>query len=129
MYEFNVSRMLAVAERDLRRFRRNAKLFIPMTLMPIVYLVILGKSMGGDLHNLPVAIVVQDEGRAAVNVRDRMLTLAQSRTLFHLASEPDPATAVHRLQEGDYKAVVIVPPGFSEHYARGEPARVGLIVD
>ena len=28
MYEFKPSRLLAVAERDLRRFRRNTKLFI-----------------------------------------------------------------------------------------------------
>ena len=47
---FSVSRTLAVAERDLRRFRRNIQLVIPMVMMPIIYLLILGKSMGGDLH-------------------------------------------------------------------------------
>ncbi len=129
MFDFSLSRMLAVAERDLRRFRRNTKLLIPMTLMPIVYLVILGKSMGGDLHNLRVALVVQDRGAAAVEVRSRLLTLAQSRGLFRLANEPDPSTAVGRLQEGDYKAVVIVPPGFSEDYSRGQLAELGVVVD
>jgi len=129
MLEFSPNRMLAVAERDLRRFRRNTKLFIPMALMPIIYLVILGKSMGGDLHDLPVALVVQDRGVAAVAVRDRVLTLAQSRELFRLRSEPDPSTAVRRLREGDYKAVVIVPQDFSEAFSRGETARLGVVVD
>jgi ABC-type Na+ efflux pump permease subunit len=129
LLDFNLNRMLAVAERDLRRFRRNTKLFIPMTLMPIIYLVILGKSMGGDLHDLPVAVVVEDDGEAAVDVRDRVLTLAQSRELFRLRNEPDPATAVRRLREGQYKAVVIVPPEFSEKVARGEAAPLGLVVD
>jgi hypothetical protein len=46
MPHFSFSRCLAVAERDLRRFRRNSKLMVPMALMPIIYLVILGKSMG-----------------------------------------------------------------------------------
>ena len=129
MLDFSLNRMLAVAERDLRRFRRNTKLFIPMTLMPIIYLVILGKSMGGDLHDLPVALVVQDVGEAAVDVRDRVRTLAQSRELFRLRNEPDPSTAVRRLREGQYKAVIIVPPDFSDSFSRGEPASLGVVVD
>jgi len=126
---FSVSRTLAVAERDLRRFRRNGTLLIPMVLMPIIYLVILGKSMGGDLKHLPVAVVVQDRGAAADEVVNRLFILAQSRELFRLGSEPDPTTAVDRLRAGDYKGVVVVPPGFSEHFTRGEPALLGVVVD
>ena len=63
MFQFSLSRMLAVAERDLRRFRRNGVLLIPMALMPMIYLVILGKAMGGDLHGLSVAVVDQDVAR------------------------------------------------------------------
>lgn len=129
MPDFRLSRALAVAERDLRRFRRNSKLFIPMTLMPIIYLVILGKSMGGDLHAIPVAVVNQDRGAAAVLVENRLGTLAQARRLFDLSGEPDPQTAVSRLRQGAYKAVVVIPPGFSEDYARGNPAPLGVVVD
>jgi ABC-2 type transport system permease protein len=129
MTHFSLSRCLAVAERDLRRFRRNSKLLIPMALMPIIYLVILGKSMGGDLHDLPVAVVVQDHGVATAEVVNRLVTMAESRQLFRLSGEPDPNTAVRELRQGRYKGVVIVPPGFSEHYARGEPAQLGVVVD
>ena len=92
MYEFNFGRMLAVAERDLRRFRRNRAFMVPMVLMPIVYLVILGQAMGGDLHHLPVALVDQDHGPAAVAVQNRLLTLQQSRALFRVASDQEEAT-------------------------------------
>jgi len=129
MFQFSLSRLLAVAERDLRRFRRNSAFMVPMVLMPIVYLVILGKSMGGDLHNLPIALVDQDRGPAAVLVRDRLLTLAQGRELFLLSNEPDPQAAVERLRQGEYRAVVILPPKFSEEAARGEPASLGVVVD
>jgi len=129
MFDFSFSRMLAVAERDLRRFRRNTKLMIPMALMPIIYLVILGKSMGGDLHDLPIALVVQDHGHAAESVTDRLVTMEQSRKLFKLASEPDPETAVEKLRQGHYKAVVIVPPTFSEELSRGDAAELGVVVD
>lgn len=126
---FNVSRTLAVAERDLRRFRRNIQLVIPMVMMPIIYLLILGKSMGGDLHHIPVAIVVEDEGAAAAAVRKQMMTLQAARQLFLVREESDVRTAVDRLRQGDYRAVVIVPPNFSEDFARGEKAELGLALD
>jgi ABC-2 type transport system permease protein len=126
---FSLTRMLAVAERDLRRFRRNAKLLIPMALMPVLYLVIMGNSMGGDLHHIPVALVVQDSGPAAAAVRQQLQAMVQGRELFTLTTEVDPRTAVDRLRQGYYKSVVVVPPEFGEKYARGEPALLGLAVD
>src|SRR5690349_8021954 len=129
MFEFDVNRLLAVAERDLRRFRRNRAFMVPMVLMPIVYLVILGKAMGGDLHQLPIALVDQDHGPAAVAVHDRLLTLQQSRELFRVANEPEPSGAIARLRQGAYKAVVIVPANFSANLSRGEDAPLGVIVD
>ena len=129
MLDFSLSRMLAVAERDLRRFGRNSKLLIPMALMPVVYLVILGRAMGGDLHHLSLALVDQDRGPSAVVVRHRLRVLEQSRELFRISNEPDPSTAVSRLRQGEYKAVVIVPQDFSADLSRGEPAPLGLVVD
>lgn len=126
---FNVSRILAVAERDLRRFRRNIQLVIPMVMMPIIYLLILGKSMGGDLHHIPVALVVEDEGAAAAAVRKQMLTLQTARQLFEVQEEGDVRSAVNRLRQGEYRAVIIVPPNFSEDFARGEKAELGLALD
>src|SRR5438477_7897700 len=129
MFEFDVNRLLAVAERDLRRFRRNRAFIIPMVLMPIVYLVILGKAMGGDLHDLPIALVDQDHGPPAVDVHDRLVTLQQSRELFRLTTAPEPNAAVEGLRQGLYKAVVIVPADFSASIARGEHAPLGVVVD
>jgi ABC-2 type transport system permease protein len=126
---FNLSRTLAVAERDLRRFRRNIQLVIPMVMMPIIYLLILGKSMGGDLHHLPVAIVVEDRGAAAAGVRRQIMTLAMARDLFKIQDEPEAPAAIAKLRQGQYRAVIIVPLNFSEDYARGERAKLGLAVD
>ncbi len=126
---FSLSRTLAVAERDLRRFRRNIQLVIPMVMMPIIYLLILGKSMGGDLHHLPVAMVVQDEGAAAAGVRRQVMTLAATKRLFVVREEPDVRGAIVRLREGEYRAVIIVPPRFSDDVTRGEKAELGLVVD
>ncbi len=129
MYEFSLSRTLAVAERDLRRFRRNRAFMIPMVLMPIIYLIILGKAMGGDMHDLPVALVDQDRGTAAAAVHDRLQTLQQGRGLLRVTNESDPSTAVDRLRQGVYKAVVILPADFSADVLRGDAAPIGLVID
>src|SRR5262245_26113787 len=100
-----------------------------MALMPIVYLVILGHSMGGDLHHLPLALVVQDQGVAAGAVREQIAALAQSRRLFDVREESDVTAALERLREGMYRGIVIVPPDFSDDVARGERAELGLAVD
>jgi ABC-2 type transport system permease protein len=126
---FSLSRVLAVAERDLRRFRRNIQLVVPMVMMPIIYLLILGKSMGGDLHHMPVAMVVQDEGAASAAIRKQVMTLAATKQLFEVRDEVDVRTAVDRLRQGQYRAVIIVPPNFSEEFARGERAELGLALD
>jgi ABC-2 type transport system permease protein len=125
----NPTRMLAVTERDLRRLMRNAKLLIPMALMPVIYLVILGNSMGGDLKNIPVAVVCQDNGEASARVLERLNILAQSRGLMKISREADPAAATAKLREGIYRAAVIISPGFSEDVARGETGQIGLIMD
>jgi len=126
---FSISRTLAVAERDLRRFRRNIQLVIPMVMMPIIYLLILGKSMGGDLRHLPVALVVEDEGAASAAVRKQLVTLQATRQLFQVREESDARTAIERLRQGDYRAVIILPPHFSEDFTRGEQAELGLALD
>ena len=129
MFEVSPTRLLAVAERDLRRFLRNKKLLVPMVLMPMIYLVVLGKSMGGDMHDLPIALVVQDAGTAASAIRERVLAMEKSRGLFLVSNEPDPRTAVNRLRQGQYKAVIVVPPQFSEDLSAGRPSALGLVVD
>ena len=85
--------------------------------------------MGGDLHHLPVALVDQDHGPAAVAVQERLLTLQQSRALFRVTNEPDPSTAMARLRQGEYRAVVVVPADFSADLARGEAAPLGVVLD
>ena len=58
-------RLLAVIERDLKKFRRNPVVLAMSILMPIIYLLILGNSFQGKLTSLPVVVV---------SMADRMAT-------------------------------------------------------
>jgi len=55
-------RLLAVIERDLKKFRRNPIVLAMSILLPIIYLIILGNSFQGKLQRLPLVVVNQDTG-------------------------------------------------------------------
>ena len=55
-----MNRILAIIERDMRRFRRSPTLMIVSMVMPLVQLVVLGYAFGGKIKNAPVAIVDED---------------------------------------------------------------------
>ncbi len=57
-------RLLAVIERDLKKFKRNPLVLAMSILMPIIYLLILGNSFQGKLLNLPLIVVNKDTGPA-----------------------------------------------------------------
>ena len=62
-------RILAIIERDLRRFRRSPTLMIVSMIMPLVQLVVLGYAFGGKVKNLQVGVVDQDHGVPAVQAQ------------------------------------------------------------
>ena len=55
-------RILAIIERDLRRFRRSPTLIVVSMVMPLVQLVVLGYAFGGKVKHLTVGVVDQDHG-------------------------------------------------------------------
>ena len=57
-----MTRLFAVIERDIKKFRRNPVVVVMSLLMPIVYLIILGNSFQGKLKGLPFAVVDNDSG-------------------------------------------------------------------
>ena len=61
-------RILAIIERDLRRFRRSPTLIIISMIMPLVQLVVLGYAFGGKVKHLNIGVVDQDHGLPAVQL-------------------------------------------------------------
>ncbi len=59
-------RILAIIERDLRRFRRSPTLILVSMIMPLVQLVVLGYAFGGNIKDLRLGVVDQDHGVPAV---------------------------------------------------------------
>jgi len=83
----------------------------------VIYLVILGKAMGETCTICPWRSSTWIAGRPPPPCTTLQTLAARSR-LVRVANEPDPSTAVGRLRQGVYKAVVILPADFSADSSR-----------
>ncbi len=122
-------RFLAILERDLRKFIRNPLVVAMSLLMPIIYLVILGNSFQGELKHLPVALVDLDGGPRSRDAADLLMALEAGPSTIELVRLADQGFAMQGLREGVFKAVVVIPGGFSRDLMRRNLSEVGLFLD
>lgn len=122
-------RILAIIERDLRRFRRSPTLVMVSIIMPLVQLVILGNAFGGKLKHLEVGVLDQDHGVPAVKLKELFQAVAANASTFETVPYNDQARAVQDLRDGKINAVLNIPPQFSRKVFSGDNPRVALIED
>ena len=51
-----MNRMMAIVEREMRKFFRSPALMLASMTFPLVQLIILGNAFGGKIHDARVAI-------------------------------------------------------------------------
>jgi ABC-2 type transport system permease protein len=122
-------RILAMIERDLRRFRRSPALIVISMIMPLVQLVVLGYAFGGKVKHLQVGVVDQDHGVPAVKLKEMFQAIAANARTFETIPYADEATALRDLRDGKVNGVVTIPPQFSRKVLAGANPRLALIED
>ena len=95
-----MSRMWAIVEREMRRFRRSPVLIAMSMVFPLAQLVILGYAFGGNVKHLKVAIVDQDGGVPAVRIRELGNAVAANARTFDMIPYADQGQAVADLRNG-----------------------------
>ncbi|HVW20431.1 MAG TPA: ABC transporter permease [Opitutaceae bacterium] len=122
-------RILAIIERDLRRFRRSPTLLIMTMVMPLLQLVVLGYAFGGKIQNLKLGIVDEDHHVPAVRLHAMCLAVAANARTFTPIMYGDPGMARRDLLEGRINGVLAIPPDFSRRLAEGFGPKVALVED
>jgi ABC-2 type transport system permease protein len=122
-------RLMAVVERDLKKFKRNPMVLAMSIFMPIIYLLILGNSFQGKLQALPLVIVNKDSGFYARRLVDNLRAVEIQPQTVTVINAIDDKKAINGVKEGKYKAVLIIPPDFSKKVVlKGRPD-IGLFLD
>jgi len=124
-----MSRMWAIVERELRRFRRSPILIVVSMVFPLCQLVILGYAFGGNVKHLKLAIVDQDHGLPAVKVRELAQAVSAGARTVDLIDYADQGQAVADLRNGRVNGVLTIPPDFSRRMLLKNQPKVALIED
>jgi ABC-2 type transport system permease protein len=122
-------RLLAVIERDLKKFRRNPITLAMSILMPIVYLIIIGNSFQGKLQALPLVVVNQDLGPYSRQFVDNLRAIEAGPKTFKIFFVENEKEALNKVRQGTYKAALVIPPDFSRRAIMRSSPEIGIFLD
>src|SRR5580765_7609376 len=122
-------RILAIVERELRRFKRSPMLIVMSMIMPLVQLVVLGYAFGGNVKHLKVAVVDQDHGVPAIKIRELAQAASSGARTIDTIEYADPGQALTDLRNGRVNGVLTIPPEFSRRVLQKNQPRVALVAD
>jgi ABC-2 type transport system permease protein len=124
-----MQRVLALIERDIRKFRRSPTLVLTTMFFPLVQLVVLGYAFGGKIKNLHVGVVDQDHQIETVKLRELCGAVAANARTFDTVMYADEGSAMSDLRDGRISAILQIPPNFSRHVVAQDRPRIALIED
>jgi len=122
-------RLLAIIERDLRRFKANPALVVMSLMMPLLQLVILGYAFGGKIRHLEVGVVDHDGHVPAANLTAMFNAVAANARTYETRAYSDEGAAMADLRNGRINGVVSIPPTFSRDLVAGKNPTIALIAD
>ncbi len=124
-----MNRMLAIVEREMRKFFRSPVLMIMSMMLPLVQLVILGNAFGGKIRGARVAVVDYDHGPQAVKIREAFAAIAANIDTFTTVDYADQRLAREDVRTGKLDAAVIIPAQYSRRVYAQDAPKIGLVVD
>ncbi|HEY6305200.1 MAG TPA: ABC transporter permease [Candidatus Angelobacter sp.] len=126
---FKSERMMAIVERDLRKFFRSPALMIAAMVFPLVQLIVLGNAFGGKIRDAKLGIVDHDNGPQAVRIIESLRAVESNARTFKPIVYTDEKLMVNDVRKGDLNAGMVIPPEFSRDvYAQARP-KIGLVLD
>ncbi|HXE06592.1 MAG TPA: ABC transporter permease [Acidobacteriaceae bacterium] len=124
-----MNRMMAIVERELRKFFRSPALMLVSMVFPLVQLIVLGNAFGGKVTNATLAVVDQDHGPQAVRVREALEAVHVNSNNFRPVDYDNQTQAVNDVRNGKVQGALIIPPEFSRRVYEKNRPQIGLVID
>jgi len=124
-----MNRMMAIVEREMRKFFRSPALMLASMIFPLVQLIILGNAFGGKIRDARVAIVDQDGGPQALRVREAFDSVRANIRTFVPVNYSDEKQAREDVRNGKLEGALIIPPQYSRRVYEANHPEIGLVVD
>jgi ABC-2 type transport system permease protein len=126
---FKSGRMMAIVERDLRKFFRSPALMVAAMVFPLVQLIVLGNAFGGKIKDARIGIVSHDDGPQAIRVMESLRAVQGNARTFQPIVYPDEQVMIAAVRRGDLNAGLVIPPQFSRNVYEQTRPHIGLVLD
>src|SRR6185503_432066 len=124
-----MNRMMAIVERELRKFFRSPALMLVSMIFPLIQLIVLGNAFGGKIKDAKLGLVDEDGGTQAVKIREAFDSVRSNLRTFQPVYYSDEKQAVEDVRNGKIQGTVIIPPQYSRRVYEKEQPKIGLVVD
>ncbi|MGZ4842094.1 MAG: YhgE/Pip domain-containing protein, partial [Candidatus Angelobacter sp.] len=121
--------MMAIVERDLRKFFRSPALMVAAMVFPLVQLIVLGNAFGGKIKGAKIGIVSHDTGPQAIRVMEALRAVQSNARTFQPIVYPDEQVMVVAVRRGELNAGLVIPPQFSRNVYEHSRPHIGLVLD
>jgi ABC-2 type transport system permease protein len=124
-----MNHMMAIVEREMRKFFRSPALMMASMIFPLVQLIVLGNAFGGKIRDARLGLVDQDGGTQALKIREAFDSVRSNMRTFEPVYYHDPKTAMDDVRNGKIQGAVIIPPQYSRRVYEQDQPRIALVVD
>ena len=126
---FKSARMMAIVERDMRKFFRSPALMMAAMVFPLVQLIVLGNAFGGKIHDAKLGLVDHDNGPQAIRVLEALRSVESNARTFQTTLYTDEKQMIEDVRKGNLTAGLVIPPQFSRNLYEHARPQVGLVMD
>src|ERR1700732_2583100 len=123
-----MNRMMAIIEREMRKFFRSPALMMASMIFPLVQLIILGNAFGGKILEAKMGVVDEEHGTQAIRVKEACDALRANAGTFVAVPYDNEVQAREDVRNGKIQGAVIIPAQYSKMVYEKNLPRIGLIV-
>jgi ABC-2 type transport system permease protein len=119
-------RPLVIARKELLQLRRDRLTLAIMAVQPVLLLLLFGYAINTDVRHIPTLVYDQDDTAESRDLARRL----EATGFYDVVGRADGYEGIDRaLRSGEARTALVVPPRYAVDLARGETARVQLVVD
>jgi ABC-2 type transport system permease protein len=124
-----MNRMMAIIEREMRKFFRSPALMMASMIFPLVQLIILGNAFGGKIREAKMGVVDEDHGTQAIRIKEAFDAVRANAGTFIAVPYDNEVQAREDVRNGKIQGAVIIPSQYSKMVYEKNHPRIALIVD
>ena len=122
----SLTRLLAIARKEVLQILRDARSLIIVVLMPAVLVLLFGYGVSLDLKGLPVYVLDQDGSQQSQD----LLKHFQASEYFHVERVVNNYPELSRaIDDGHAKMSIVIPWDFSQRLSDGRHVEIQALVD